>query len=87
MRNNEILSRFELEINGQITFATYKRKGDILTIDHVETPVVARGSGAAGKLMEEIASMAKREKLKIVPICGYASAWLRKHEEYDDLIA
>jgi predicted GNAT family acetyltransferase len=30
---------------------------------------------------------AKKDKLKINPVCGYAAAWLRKHKEYHDLLA
>ena len=37
--------------------------------------------------MEEIAQLAKKNNLKINPICGYAAVWLRKHKEYHDLVA
>lgn len=87
MKNNSDLSRYELEINDHIAYANYRIDADIITIDYVFAPEELRGTGAAGKLMEEIAQMAKKEKMKIVPICGYAAAWLRKHREYHDLLA
>lgn len=86
MKNNIESSRFELEVNGQIVFAEYRRDADVLTIDYVEAPVELRGTGAAAKLMTEIAEMAKKEKLQIVPICGYAAAWL-KRSQYRNLLA
>jgi len=86
MKNNIAESRYEIETDGQITFANYRRDADIITIDHVEAPVELRGSGTAGKLMEEIAKMAQKENLKIVPICGYASVWLRRNKEYRNLL-
>lgn len=86
MINNKEFSRFELEIDGHVTFATYLLEGKILTIDYVFAPEELRGTGAAGKLMGEVAEFAKKENLKIIPICGYAAVWLKKHKEYHDLI-
>jgi predicted GNAT family acetyltransferase len=87
MKNNQELSRFELEISGQTVYATYKILGSVLNINYVFAPQELRGSSAAGKLMEEIVQAAKKDKLKINPVCGYAAAWLRKHKEYHDLLA
>jgi predicted GNAT family acetyltransferase len=86
MRNNLEKSRFELESDGLITFADYKLQDNVITISHVEAPVEQRGSGTAGNLMEEIAKKATAENLKIIPVCGYASVWLRRHKEYRNLI-
>ncbi|TAL27209.1 MAG: hypothetical protein EPN97_17660 [Alphaproteobacteria bacterium] len=43
--------------------ADYRREGSTLFIDYVEAPPELRGTGAAGKLMEEIMAFAAREKL------------------------
>jgi hypothetical protein len=45
-----------------------------------------RGSGAAGRLMAALAADAKAKDLKITPICGYAAAWLHRHQEFRDLL-
>lgn len=87
MKNNEALSRFELETNGLITFANYRQDADILTIDYVFAPPELRGSGSAAKLMEEIAMFARKENMKIIPICGFASSWLKRSSQYRDLLA
>ncbi len=87
MKNNHELSRYELEISGQIAYANYRLQANILNLDYVFAPEELRGTGAAGKLMEEIAQLAKKNNLKINPICGYAAVWLRKHKEYHDLVA
>lgn len=87
MKNNTSKNRFELEIDNKIVFANYRKNAEVLTIDYVESPVELRGTGAASKLMQEIAELAKNENLKIVPICGYAAVWLRKHKEFHDLLA
>lgn len=79
-------SRFELVESGETAYADYKRDGDVLTIKYVFAPEVLRGTGAAGRLMAEIADHARHENLKIIPLCGYAASWLRRHPEFSYLI-
>jgi uncharacterized protein len=79
IRDNTARSRYELEIDGQIVFANYRRDGAILSILHVEAPIPLRGTGAASRLMQGIVESARATGAKIVPLCGYAAAWLRRH--------
>lgn len=76
-------SRFELSVDGKIVFADYRRQNGQLFIDHVEAPQALRGTGAASALMQDIMKEAQAKNMKVVPICGYAAAWLRKHPEYE----
>lgn len=85
--DNPTRGRYELEVAGEIVFATYRREGHTVYIPHVEAPPSLRGTGAAGRLMQGIMEKARTEGLKVVPICGYASAWLRRLREFHDLIA
>ena len=78
-------SRYELEVDGRIAFADYVRQGERLIIPHVEADPALRGGGAAGRLMAQVAAVARTEGVKIVPSCGYAAAWLRRNAP--DLIA
>jgi predicted GNAT family acetyltransferase len=55
-------------------------------IRHVEAPPRLRGKGTAGRLMEGIMASARAEGLKVVPLCSYAAAWLRRHPEHRDLV-
>jgi uncharacterized protein len=86
VRDNEPNRRFELDVNGQVVFANYERRGSTLVIRHVEAPVPLRGTGAAGRLMQGVAEIARTEGRKITPLCGYAWAWIRRHKEYSDLL-
>lgn len=85
--DNAAAQRFELEVDGQTVFADYRRNDSkTLTILYVESPPNLRGTGVAGELMEGIARLARKEGVKIIPMCGYAAAWLRRHEEHRDLL-
>lgn len=87
LRDNTELSRFELDEQGHTAHADYRRTEGELIIDYVESPPPLRGSGAAGRLMTAIAEEARLEGVKIVPICGYAAAWLKRNKAYSDLVA
>jgi uncharacterized protein len=78
MRDNVEARRFEIGEPGQIVFADYRRSGELLFIDHVETPPAMRGAGAAGALMEAIVERAREEGSMIVPVCSYAAAWMAR---------
>ncbi|MFA5592801.1 MAG: GNAT family N-acetyltransferase [Micavibrio sp.] len=80
------MARFELVEHGHTLYADYRRDDDVLQIKYVFAPEASRGTGAAGRLMDEVARAARTEGRKILPICGYAAAWLRKHKEYHDLL-
>ncbi|MGE3770594.1 MAG: GNAT family N-acetyltransferase [Bdellovibrionales bacterium] len=77
--DNTERSQFELDIDGNLAFAKYRRSGNTLSIAHVEAPPVLRGTGAAGQLMQGLVDIADANGLQIEPICPYAVAWLRKH--------
>ena len=85
--DNRDRSRFELDIDGRIVFANYRRQGSTLVIPHVEAPPALRGTGAAGRLMRGVMETARAEGLRVLPLCGYAAAWIRRHPDYHDLLA
>lgn len=80
--DNTSQHRFERAVGDHIVYATYRIDGQTLYINYVEAPPALRGSGEAGKLMEDIVAHAARHDLKLFPICGYAAAWLRRHPEH-----
>jgi predicted GNAT family acetyltransferase len=85
--DNTAQSRYELEEQGHTAYADYRLDQGILHIKYVFAPEELRGSGAAGRLMHGIVDDARTRNLKILPICGYAASWLRRHPETADLQA
>ena len=83
---NSDKGRFELDVGGQTVFARYARHGSMLVIPYVEAPPPLRGTGAASQLMRGVMEIARAEGLTVRPLCGYASAWIRRHKEYHDLL-
>ncbi|MET0338923.1 MAG: GNAT family N-acetyltransferase [Caulobacter sp.] len=83
--NNADAGRFELDVDGKLAWADYRRREGVLVIPHVEADMALRGTGAADRLMRQVAGVVKADGMRIIPTCGYAHAWLRRHEP--DLIA
>jgi len=86
MRDNPAQNRFELEVDGKVVYANYRRNGSTLYIPYVEAPPSLRGTGAAGRLMQGVMERARAEGLKVVPICSYAALWVRRHKEFHDVV-
>lgn len=86
LRNNKDQSRYEMDERELTCFADYRLQGDRLYVDYVFAPPALRGTGASGRLMAALAADARAKGLKITPICGYAAAWLRRSQEFRDLV-
>lgn len=84
--DNPRRNRFELEEQGELAFADYRRANGQLIIPHVEAAPALRGTGAAGRLMEGVLAAARAEGLRVVPLCGYAAAYIQRHKEHQDLL-
>jgi hypothetical protein len=61
--------------------------GDRLAIPHVEAPPALRGTGTAGRLMTGVLQIVRDRGLKVIPVCPYAAAFIRRHAEHQDLLA
>lgn len=85
--DNAPKGRFELVEHGLTAFADYRLEDGRLVIPHVEAPPALRGTGTAGRLMTGVLDEARRRGLKVVPLCGYAAAFIRRHPEHQDLLA
>jgi uncharacterized protein len=87
VRDNTEMRRFELSEQGKLAFADYRLNDGVVTLPHVEAHPDLRGSGAAGRLMLGVLEHIRREGLKVRPVCSYAVAYMRRHPEYNDLMA
>ncbi len=85
--DNTAQNRFELTEQGQTAFADYRIHGEKVVIPHVEAPMALRGTGTAGRLMTGVLELIRERGQKIVPVCPYAAAFIRRHPEHQDLLA
>ena len=57
-----------------------------VNVDHVYVDQSLRGQGIASELMLLAYNYIKDKGLKIIAKCPYAIAWLKKNEEFQDIV-
>jgi hypothetical protein len=68
-------------------WADYADRANARAILHVEAEPELRGTGASGRFMQSLADHARRDGLRLTPVCGYAAAWFRRHKDQVDVLA
>jgi predicted GNAT family acetyltransferase len=86
VRDNKALSRFELDADGGVAFANYRRTPSAVIITHTETPRALRGRGVASELVGGALQLIRADGLKVVAGCGFVVDYLHKHPEFADLL-
>lgn len=80
-------SRFELDLDGGVAFANYRRDGGVLIILHTEVPRALNGKGIGSELVRGLLDIARTQRLKVKPLCSFAARYIGRHPEYADLLA
>lgn len=86
LTNNEKLSVFEFETNGEPAKVMYAKRKDVLYLNYAFVPGELRGKGIGAKMMEAVLEYARANKLKVVPICSYTVRYMNQHTEWNDLL-
>ena len=86
VRDNKALSRFELDVEGDVAFANYRLSPSAVIITHTETPRALRGRGIASELVEGALTLIRAAGHKVIAGCGFVVDYLRKHPEYADMV-
>ena len=83
--HNPTENRFETWIDGYLSKLDYIQDGKNFVITHVGVHPEFRGQGIAGKIVQVGLEYAKENSLRVVPMCPYAAAYIRRHPEYAEL--
>jgi hypothetical protein len=78
-------SRFEVWIDGYFSELDYRQDKETFVIAHVGVNPQHQGQGVAGKLTQTALEYARRLSLRVIPLCSYAAAYIRRNPQYDDL--
>jgi predicted GNAT family acetyltransferase len=73
---NEAENRYEMPFGNLVVYANVRKDRNMLYIDYVFAPQELRGKGAAGEFMSKLMNVVRAEKMKALPLCGYAASWL-----------
>lgn len=73
--NKKLLGKMEIGISG-----------NDLTVYHTEVLPEAEGKGLAKKLLKAMVDYARKNNLKVIPLCPYVFAQFKRHsDEYSDV--
>jgi predicted GNAT family acetyltransferase len=84
--HNPAENRFETWVDGQLSKLDYNIHDNTIVMMHVGVHPDHREHGIAGKLTQTALEYAKEKKLRVIPMCSYVAAYIRKHPQYLDLM-
>jgi uncharacterized protein len=84
--HNREENRFEVSVEGYPSRLNYLQDGKNFVITHVGVHPELRGLGVAGRIVEVSLEYAKENSLRVIPMCSYAAAFMRRHPEYAELM-
>ena len=83
--HNPAENRFETYIDDKLSKLDYIQDGKNFVITHVGVHPELRGQGVAGRIVQVGLEYAKERSLRVIPMCSYAAAYIRRHPEYAEL--
>ncbi|HKO02521.1 MAG TPA: GNAT family N-acetyltransferase [Thermoanaerobaculia bacterium] len=85
--HNEAAKQFEVTVDGHVALAAYDMEDGRIVFTHTEVPPELSGRGIANQLAKSALEYARAEKLTVVPQCAFIASWIKRHDEYADLLA
>lgn len=87
IRDNPAQDRFEADLgDGTFAVAEYELFPDRIVFRHTGVPPQHEGRGIGSALIRFALKAARERGLKVIPICPFFAAYMRKHEEEQDLL-
>lgn len=86
VRHNEAESRFEAVVGGRLAVADYERADGTIVMTHTFVPPELRGRGVGERLVRFALDHARREGWRVVPVCSFVAALMRRNPEFDSLL-
>jgi len=87
VRDNPARNRYELALDGGTAFVTYRRAPGVVTLLHAEVPPELEGRGFGSAVVRGTLDLLRADGGKVVPVCPFIVAFIRRHPEYRDLLA
>jgi len=85
--DNQAAHNFELIVEGRRAFIDYVKRGDVYLLIHTEVPKELEGRGIAAALVLKVFNYLEANGSKMKPYCQYVQFYLRKHPEWNRLMA
>ncbi|MFA5489484.1 MAG: GNAT family N-acetyltransferase [Candidimonas sp.] len=87
IEHNAGQQRFEYVEDGALCVLDYELLQNVMAITHTGVPQPVGGRGIAADLARHALDTARANGWKVRPVCTYVDAYMRRHPEYQDLLA
>lgn len=87
VRHDSDHDRFTLVTDHGDAQLDYEMEGTDVVFTHTVVPEEARGQGIGERLVAGALAQAREKGWKVVPQCPFVAAYLRDHEDQQDLLA
>lgn len=88
VRDNAEESRYEVLVDGKVLGEIlYRTRPGRVVLLHTEVLPSAEGSGLGSRLVAGALEDIRARELRVVPLCPFVAAYIRRHPEYADLVA
>lgn len=85
--DNTAQRRYELPTAAGMAFIDYRRAAGVVTMTHAEVPAALEGRGIGSALVKGALEQVRNQHEKVVPLCPFVAVYIRRHQEYADLLA
>jgi predicted GNAT family acetyltransferase len=87
INHNENDRRYEATVDGRPSgFCQYEIKGDTVTFTHTVVEPEFEGQGVGSALAKFVLEDSRAQQRKVVPVCEFIGAYIRRHGEYKNLV-
>lgn len=87
IQHNTSQQRFEWLEDGTLSVLDYELQNGVMAITHTGVPESVGGRGIAGDLAKAALETARANGWSVRPVCSYVASYMRRHENYQDLLA
>ncbi|MGB3304455.1 GNAT family N-acetyltransferase [Gordonia sp. (in: high G+C Gram-positive bacteria)] len=71
----------------EVGYVDYTQDGDRLALTHTVVYDRFGGRGYAGELVKHVLDDIRANGQTVVPVCSYVQSYVKKHPEYNDIVA
>lgn len=88
LEHDTVKHEYRMEVaQGIYALVSYSKQGNVLHLNYSEVPPSLRGQGLGEILMDTVLSQIQKESYQVLPVCGFISNYITKHEKWHALVA
>jgi predicted GNAT family acetyltransferase len=79
--------RYELRVGGRLVgLLAYRKREGVIALTHTEVAEACEGRGFGSRLVGVALDDARRQELRVVPLCPFVAWYVEQHPQYAELV-